>query len=113
VIKVQIFHESDDGGSILLGEIAITRLDEEAEISDYSCRFAVERGGSAVGLHQRTITGYGRTKGNVLGLLFAALAQLSPEEMELEGDIGQPDVARRRKGIVPEIQAWTSRLRNH
>lgn len=98
---------------VLLGEITIDRLDDNEEVSDYSCRYAVQRGGGNLGLHQRVLRGFSRKKGNPLAIVFAALAQLTPNEMELEGDLDQSDVARRQPRVVREIQAWTSSLRDH
>lgn len=72
-------------GQVELGKIRITNVSEpsDSELADYSVQFAIDRNG-AVGIHQRPIRGFPRTKANVLGLLLAALLTLSEDELSLD-----------------------------
>lgn len=71
--------------------------------ADYSVRFAVDRGTGHVGIHQRVVEDFPRTKYNVLGLLALALQTLSPEELSLEHGTAASDLARRTRGSRLEI----------
>lgn len=55
------------------------------EVGDYSVRFGVHKG-EGLGLHQRGITNFPRTKYNVLALLLQALNTLEPRELEFVGE---------------------------
>jgi hypothetical protein len=67
-------------------EIENVSEDGEADYADYSVRFAVERFKS-VGVHQRGIQNFPRTKYNVLALLRQVLNTLEPWELELDLDL--------------------------
>ena len=90
-----------------LGRIKIINLLEERDddLSDYSVQFAVERCG-AVGLHQRAIHDFPRTKYNVLALLFQALKTLDESELKLEDGVDSSDLARRQRSLGREVQGW-------
>lgn len=86
VIIVTIKH-AESGA--LLGEIKIENVSASAgDLGDYSVRFGVEKIG-AVGVHQRGIMNFPRTKFNVLALLRQALATLEEDELSLTGDYAQ------------------------
>lgn len=108
MIEVTIVDENGE-----LAKIRIERLsgDDEHE-ADYSVEFAVDRLG-AVGVHQRGIFAFPRTKYNALALLRQALATLEPKELELEQDISPSDMAGRFRRTLPAIQGWASRLHHH
>ena len=83
MIEVIIRHK---GADVELGRIEIENVSDSAgEMGHYSVRFAVERIGR-VGLHQRGILDFPRTKYNVLALLLQALNTLVPEDLELDGE---------------------------
>ena len=69
-----------------LGRVTIEKVSDSAgEYGDYSIRFAVDKI-RAVGIHQRGLHGFPRTKYNVLALLLQALNTLLPEELEFDGE---------------------------
>jgi len=82
MIEVIIRHQ---GTEVELGRIEIENVSDDgaAEFGNYSVRFGVERIGS-VGVHQRGILNFPRTKYNVLALLLQALNTLDPPELELD-----------------------------
>lgn len=82
MIEVIIRHA---GSEAELGRITIENVSDEAgEFGNYSVKFGVEKVAS-VGVHQRGLVNFPRTKYNVLGLLLQALNTLEPRELELEG----------------------------
>lgn len=85
-------------GDMEIGKVLIEKMKTYGELADYSVRFAVERGGRHVGLHQRMVEGFPRTHYNVLGLLALALQTLSPEELSLEPGTEASDLAWRQRG---------------
>lgn len=85
MIEVLIRHK-ESGAE--LGRIDIENIHAEGEFGNYSVRFGVEKIGS-VGVHQRGIINFPRTKYNVLALLLQALKSLDPPELELQGDFDQ------------------------
>ena len=90
-----------------LGKVKIENLETHDDgTADYSVQFAVERCG-AVGLHQRVIRNFPRTKYNALALLLQALNTLEPSELELESGIDSSDMARRQHRALPAFQAWS------
>lgn len=94
MIEVIIRHK---GTEVELGRIDIENVSDEAgEFGNYSVRFGVERIGS-VGVHQRSLINFPRTKYNVLGLVLQALNTLEPRELELDGSPGE---RRPRRGIL-------------
>lgn len=102
MIEVIIRHK---GTGAQLGKIDIENMSqsETAEFADYSIRFGVERIKS-VGVHQRGIIGFPRTRYNVLGLLLQALNTLDPSDLELDSDISAPDMARGLRRLGRKVQ---------
>lgn len=102
MIEVIIRHKAS---KVELGRIDIENVSDDGagDFANYSVRFGVERLG-AIGVHQRGISQFPRTKYNVLALLLQALNTLEPSDLELDGDIssGPP-----RKGLL----AWRLRER--
>lgn len=100
-------------GELELGRVLITNIEmHDDDTADYSVQFAVERCG-AVGLHQRVIRHFPRTKYNALALLLQALNTLDPKELELEDGTDSSDLARRQRGTLPEIQGGQGPLYHH
>lgn len=102
-----------------LAQIEIQNISssDDLEYSDYTVRYAVDRG-SALGTHSRLIHGFPRKRYNAFALIAVALNTLSQKELELERDF-DPDspeaaipsaLARRLSGTVRQIQAGFSRL---
>src|SRR3954454_7002618 len=90
MIVVRIFKETDKAETEL-ARIEIRNIRKIGDISNYSVKYAVERG-MAVGIHQRGIDEFPRLRYNVLALVLQALNTLSPKELELEDDFN-PDEA--------------------
>lgn len=83
MIEVIIRHA---GSERELGRIEIENVSDSAgEYGDYSIRFAVDKI-RAVGIHQRGLHGFPRTKYNVLALLLQALNTLLPDELKFDGE---------------------------
>lgn len=92
MIEVIIRHKTSN---VELGRIEIENVseDDESEYAEYSVRFGVERVKS-VGVHQRGIFHFPRTRYNVLALLLQALNTLEPSELELDPDLPDSPVKR-------------------
>lgn len=95
MIEVIIRHV---GSNTELAKIEIENVSDEAgEYGNYSVRFGVEKGRS-VGIHQRGLIGFPRTKYNVFGLVLQALLSLDPRELEWDGEWETPN---RHKNVLP------------
>lgn len=110
MITVKITHDEDE-----IARLRFTKSESHGEMADYIVQLAVERLGPqhSVGLYTRSVYGHRVTKENVLSLVYWALAELTNEEMQLDQPTHTSDLARRVRGIMPAIQAWTSGLRNN
>lgn len=92
MIEVIIRHKNS---TVEIARIEIEHVseDQEAEYGDYSVRYAVERI-IGVGIHQRGIFHFPRTRYNVLGLLLQALNTLDPHELELDAPLPSDEYKR-------------------
>lgn len=75
------------------------------ETADYSVRFGVEKGDS-VGIHQRGIFNFPRTRYNVLALLLQALNTLRPEDLEWDGEWEQREPPSRLRSLSGRLRHW-------
>lgn len=101
LIEVVIKHVQSN---MELGRIRIESTSPpESELADYSIRFAVERG-SGVGIHQRGIYDFPRTKFNVFALLRQALGTLEESELELTHEAHTSNMAGRLRAFISKIQ---------
>lgn len=73
------------GSEVEIARIEIENVSLSGDSGDYSVRFGVHKG-EGLGLHQRGIYGFPRTKYNVLALLLQALNTLEPRELEFVGE---------------------------
>jgi hypothetical protein len=107
MIEVTIKHIESDKE---LGRITIENLSSrDSEEADYAIRFAVERI-TGIGLHNRGIHSFPRTKYNVLALLRQVLATLDESELKLPDGTIPADLAGRFGGIGKQVQRWKSRF---
>jgi hypothetical protein len=100
MVKVLI---TDDEGK-QLGELKFTRLHDVPDhlgLTEYSVEYAV-RNLDETKFMRRTTT-HRRQEDNVLGLIVAALDELSPTELQFERKADQSDMARRLDRTLPEI----------
>ena len=100
-------------GKVELAHIEIERVGGGEDLANYSVRFAVNRGNTWIGLHQRGVNDFLRTKFNVLGLLTLALATLDRKELELD-EVDPADMAREERRTLPALSGKASgRVHHH
>lgn len=105
MVKVLI---TDDEGK-QLGEIKFERLSNVSDklgLTEYLVRIAVRNLDEIKFMRRRTT--HRRFEDNVLGLICAALDELSPKEMQFEREASPSDLARRFDRTMPTIQEGPS-----
>lgn len=119
MIEVYIVRNGEPVGHIELARKSPTVPDDGVIISDYSdytVRYAIDRGDGTMGAHSRVIYGFPRKYYNSLALVLQALNALNEKDLKLEREFDPDeatvpaDMARRLYGSLREIQAKFSKL---
>lgn len=103
-------------GSTMERTLATIRIENtmegDPEVGSYRADIAVDNGDSLSSL-QRYISGFPRTKFNVLGLMKLVLNQLSEEDLYLDRSSAPADMAWRQHPARSAIQSLFGKLHNH
>lgn len=123
MIEVYIVQDGEPLGHIELQHIErdYSAVDFKSDWSDYTVRYAVNRGDGTFGAHNRVIYGFPRKYYNVFALVLQGLTALNEKDLKLERDFDldadeatvPADLARRLRRALPAIQAKFSRLHHH